>query len=145
MLEFFGACGLTILEGYGLTETSSASTLNTREELRIGSVGRPLPGTDVAIASNGEILLRGPHVFTGYHRDPEASEAVLADGWMRTGDLGELDADGFLHITGRKKDLIITSSGKNISPELIESALRETPGSPRPSSSATAGPTSSRS
>jgi long-chain acyl-CoA synthetase len=80
----------------------------------------------VAIASDGEVLMRGPHVFAGYHRDPESSEAALEDGWMHSGDLGEVDADGFLRITGRKKDLIITSSGKNISPELIESALRET-------------------
>jgi len=80
----------------------------------------------VAIAPDGEVLLRGPHVFIGYHHDPEATQEALADGWLRSGDLGEVDADGFLHITGRKKDLIITSSGKNISPEAIESALRET-------------------
>jgi long-chain acyl-CoA synthetase len=126
VLEFFAACGVTVLEGYGMTETSAASTLNTPRELRIGSVGRPLPGTEVAIADDGEVLMRGPHVFAGYHRDPEASAEALTGGWMHSGDVGTLDADGFLHITGRKKDLIITSSGKNISPELIESALRET-------------------
>jgi long-chain acyl-CoA synthetase len=126
VLEFFAGCGVTVLEGYGMTETSAASTLNTLSEQRVGSVGRPLPGTEVAIADDGEVLMRGPHVFSGYHRDPEATDAALTDGWMHSGDLGELDADGFLRIVGRKKDLIITSSGKNISPELIESALRET-------------------
>jgi long-chain acyl-CoA synthetase len=126
VLEFFDACGITVLEGYGMTETAAASTLNTRADGRLGSVGRPLPQTEVAIADDGEILMRGPHVFTGYHRDPQATDAALEGGWMHSGDLGHLDADGFLHITGRKKDLIITSSGKNISPEMIESALRET-------------------
>jgi len=126
VLEFFDACGITVLEGYGMTETAAASTLNTRSALRLGSVGRPLPDAQVAIAPDGEVLLRGPHVFIGYHHDPEATQEALADGWLRSGDLGEVDADGFLHITGRKKDLIITSSGKNISPEAIESALRET-------------------
>jgi long-chain acyl-CoA synthetase len=109
-----------------MTETAAASTLNTPSALRLGSVGRPLPDAEVAIAPDGEVLLRGPHVFIGYHRDPEATEEALAGGWLHSGDLGEIDADGFLHITGRKKDLIITSSGKNISPEAIESALRET-------------------
>ena len=126
ILEFFDACGVRVLEGYGMTETCAAATLNTPRAVRFGSVGRPLEGSEVAIAEDGEILMRGPHVFAGYHRDPEATDAVLDDGWLRSGDLGELDADGFLTVTGRKKDLIITSSGKNISPENIESALRET-------------------
>jgi long-chain acyl-CoA synthetase len=126
VLEFFDACGITVLEGYGMTETAAASTVNTRSASRLGSVGRPLPGVEVAIAGDGEILMRGPHVFAGYHRDPDATEEALAGGWMHSGDLGEIDADGFLYVTGRKKDLIITSSGKNISPEAIESALRET-------------------
>ena len=95
-------------------------------ELRVGSVGRPLPGTEVSIAEDGEILMRGPHVFAGYHRNQEATDEILEGGWLHSGDLGEVD-DGYVHITGRKKDLIITSTGKNISPELIESALRETP------------------
>jgi long-chain acyl-CoA synthetase len=126
VLEFFDACGVTVLEGYGMTESCAAATLNVPGELRLGSVGRPLPGTEVAIAGDGEVLMRGPHVFSGYHRDPEATEATIVDGWLCSGDLGEIDADGFLTITGRKKDLIDTSSGKNISPESIESALRET-------------------
>jgi long-chain acyl-CoA synthetase len=126
VLAFFSACGLTVLEGYGLTETAAATTLNSRAEWRLGSVGRPLPGTEVKIADDGEVLLRGPNVFAGYHRDPQATAAALDAGWLRSGDLGVVDDDGFLHITGRKKDLIITSSGKNISPEPIESALRET-------------------
>jgi long-chain acyl-CoA synthetase len=126
VLEFFDACGVLVLEGYGMTETCAAATLNTPGALRYGSVGRPLSGTEVAIAEDGEILMAGPHVFDGYHRDPEATRAIMSDRWLRSGDLGEVDADGYLHITGRKKDLIITSSGKNISPENIESALRET-------------------
>jgi long-chain acyl-CoA synthetase len=126
VLEFFDACGVLVLEGYGMTETCAAATLNTPEAVRFGSVGRPLAGTEVAIADDGEVLMAGPHVFPGYHRDPEATRAVLDEGRLRSGDLGMVDADGYLHITGRKKDLIITSSGKNISPENIESALRET-------------------
>jgi long-chain acyl-CoA synthetase len=126
LLEFFDACGVLVLEGYGLTETCAATALNTVDAVRFGTVGKPLPGAQVAIAADGEILIRGPHVFKGYYRDPDATEQVLgADGWFRTGDLGALSPDGFLSITGRKKDLIITSSGKNITPVNIESELRE--------------------
>jgi len=126
VLEFFDACGVLILEGYGMTETCAAATLNTPRAVCLGTVGKPLPGTEVAIAEDGEILMAGPHVFAGYHRNREATEEVMEDRWLRSGDLGELDSDGFLRITGRKKELIITSSGKNISPENIECALRET-------------------
>jgi long-chain acyl-CoA synthetase len=126
VLEFFDACGVLILEGYGMTETCAAATLNTPAELRLGSVGRSLPGAAIGLEADGEVLLRGPHVFAGYHRDPEATRETVRDGWLRTGDLGSIDADGFLTITGRKKDLIITSSGKNISPDNLESMLRET-------------------
>ncbi len=126
VLEFLDACGVLVLEGYGMTETCAAATLNTPRAVRFGSVGRPLEGAEVAIAEDGEILLAGPHVFQGYHHDAAATEDVMTDHWLRSGDLGEIDSDGYLHITGRKKDLIITSSGKNISPENLESALRET-------------------
>jgi long-chain acyl-CoA synthetase len=128
VIEFFAACGVIVLEGYGMTETCAAATLNTPSEWRVGSVGKALPRTEVATAEDGEILMRGPHVFAGYHRNEEATAAVMREGgWLASGDLGFVDADGYVHITGRKKDLVITSSGKNISPELIESALRETP------------------
>jgi long-chain acyl-CoA synthetase len=128
VIEFFHACGVIVLEGYGMTETCAAATLNTPSEWRVGSVGKALPGTEVSTAEDGEILMRGPHVFAGYHRNEEATAAVMREGgWLASGDLGFVDGDGYVHITGRKKDLVITSSGKNISPELIESALRETP------------------
>jgi long-chain acyl-CoA synthetase len=127
LLEFFDACGVLVLEGYGLSETCAAGTLNTPGAVRFGRVGRALPGTEVALAADAEILIRGPHLFHGYYNDPAATaEAVTPDGWLRTGDLGEIDDDGFVAITGRKKDLIITSSGKNITPVNIESELRET-------------------
>jgi len=125
ILEFLDACGVIVLEGYGMSETCAAATLNTLDAVRFGTVGQPLPGTELAIAGDGEILMRGPHVFTGYYRDPEATDATFTDGWLRSGDLGEVDEHGFVRITGRKKDLIITSSGKNIAPANIEAALRE--------------------
>ena len=127
MLEFFDACGVLVLEGYGMTETCAAATLNTPRAVRFGSVGRPLPGAEVAIADDGEILLARPARLPGLPPRPGGhGEDVMTDGWLHSGDLGEIDADGYLHITGRKKDLIITSAGKNISPEMLESALRET-------------------
>jgi len=126
VLEFFDACGVLVLEGYGMTESCAAATLNTEHEVRFGTVGRPLPGTDVRIADDGEVLLRGPNIFAGYHGKPEATAQTLdEDGWLHTGDLGELDPDGYLRLTGRKKELIITSSGKNVSPANIEAALRD--------------------
>lgn len=124
VLEFLDACGITVLEGYGMTETCAAATLNPPNDPRFGTVGPRLPGTDVKIAEDGEILLIGPNVFKGYHRSDDATRDVFEGDAVRTGDLGELD-DGYLRITGRKKDLIITSSGKNISPTNIENALRE--------------------
>jgi long-chain acyl-CoA synthetase len=126
LLEFFDACGVTVLEGYGLTESCAAATLNTPGQLRYGTVGRPLPGTEVQIADDGEILIRGPHVFKGYYKNAPATRETLIDGWLHSGDLGAIADDGFLLVTGRKKDLIITSSGKNITPVNIENALRET-------------------
>jgi len=126
VLEFFDACGVLILEGYGMTETTAAATLNTQNAFRFGTVGRALPGTELSIAADGEILMRGPNIFSGYFRNEDATrETMTPDGWLRSGDLGSIDDDGFLRITGRKKDLIITSSGKNISAANIEAALRE--------------------
>jgi long-chain acyl-CoA synthetase len=125
VLEFFDACGIVVFEGYGLTESCAAATLNTPRGWQLGSVGRALPGTDIAIAPDGEVLLHGPNVFKGYHRNRGATQEILDGGWLSTGDLGSIDSDGFLRITGRKKDLIITSSGKNVTPANIESALRE--------------------
>ncbi|MDQ3676776.1 MAG: long-chain fatty acid--CoA ligase [Actinomycetota bacterium] len=125
IVAFFHAAGVWVLEGYGMTETTVAATLNTIEENRPGTVGKALPGCDVQIAEDGEILMRGPNIFLGYYRDDEATREILRDGWLSSGDLGELDDDGYLRITGRKKDLIITSSGKNISPSNIESAITQ--------------------
>jgi len=124
IVAFFHAAGVWVLEGYGMTETTVAATLNTIDENRPGTVGRPLPGCDVQIAEDGEVLMRGPNIFLGYYRDEAGTREVLRDGWLASGDLGELE-DGFLRITGRKKDLIITSSGKNISPSNIESAIKQ--------------------
>jgi long-chain acyl-CoA synthetase len=125
LLEFFDACGVLVLEGYGLTESCAASTINTVDAVSFGTVGKPLPGTEVRVAEDGELLIRGPHVFKGYYRDPTATEETLSDGWLHSGDLGAIDDNGFVRITGRKKDLIITSSGKNITPVNIESELRD--------------------
>jgi long-chain acyl-CoA synthetase len=126
LLEFFDACGVTVLEGYGMTESCAAATLNPVGAPRFGTVGKALPDSEVMVSEEGEILMRGPHVFAGYHRDPDATRATLAEGWLRSGDLGELSGDGYLKVTGRKKDMIITSSGKNITPVNIENVLRDT-------------------
>ncbi|EFL15731.1 long-chain fatty acid--CoA ligase [Streptomyces sp. C] len=124
-LDFLRACGIRVFEGYGMTESAGVISLNHPGAVRYGTVGRPVAGCEVRIAPDGEVLARGPMVFPGYHANPDATAGALdPDGWLRTGDLGELDADGFLSITGRKKELIITSAGKNITPTEVEFAVQ---------------------
>ncbi|HEX3909175.1 MAG TPA: AMP-dependent synthetase/ligase [Solirubrobacteraceae bacterium] len=125
ILEFFWACGIPVLEGYGMTETATAATVSTVENHRFGTVGRALPGVEVKIAEDGEILVKGPNIFNGYHNNADASFGAVEDGWLHTGDLGSLDEDGYLSITGRKKDIIITAGGKNLTPANIENDLKQ--------------------
>jgi long-chain acyl-CoA synthetase len=127
LARFFQAAGITVLEGYGLTETSAPLSVNVPGQLRLGTVGRPLPGVAVRLADDGEILVRGGNVFVGYLDDPDATAAALEDGWLHTGDLGRIDEDGFLSVTGRKKDLIVMSTGKKVAPAPLEDRLRAHP------------------
>lgn len=123
--HFFGGAGITIYEGYGMTENGGPATLNHTNALRVGSVGQPIPGCTIRIADDGEVLMRGDHVFVGYWNNAEATAEVIdADGWLHTGDVGALDDDGFLTITGRKKDIIVTAGGKNVAPAVLEDRVR---------------------
>ena len=126
--EFFHAIDILIVEGWGLTECTTAASVNRPGRFRFGTVGPALPGFDVAAGEDGELLIRGPTVFAGYYKDPEATRTVLgADGWLRSGDVGSIDEDGFIHITDRKKDILITAGGKNVAPANLENALKTAP------------------
>jgi long-chain acyl-CoA synthetase len=125
ILEFFYACGVPVLEGYGMTETATAATYSTTAEHKFGTVGRPFPGCEIHIAQDGEILIKGSNIFRGYYKNDDASFGAVVDGWLHTGDLGSIDEDGYLSITGRKKDIIITAGGKNLTPANIENDLKQ--------------------
>jgi long-chain acyl-CoA synthetase len=127
ILELFDACGMPTYEVYGLTETTGVLTSNRPDALRFGTVGKPIPGVEIRIADDGEILARGPNIFPGYFKEPAATAEALKDGWFHTGDIGKLDADGFLVITDRKKNILITAGGKNITPSNIENEVKNDP------------------
>jgi long-chain acyl-CoA synthetase len=127
ILRFFDAAGVLVLEGWGMTETSTAATISTPEDFKVGTIGKPFPGCEVKIADDGEILVKGPNVFQGYHKNPEATRETIVDGWLHTGDIGEVDSQGFIKITGRKKDIIITAGGKNITPANLEAEIKQHP------------------
>jgi long-chain acyl-CoA synthetase len=125
ILRFFDAAGVLVLEGWGMTETSTAATISRPEAFKFGTIGRPFPGCEVKIADDGEILVKGPNVFQGYYKNDKATSETLVDGWLHTGDIGEIDADGYIKITGRKKDIIITAGGKNITPANLEGEIKQ--------------------
>jgi long-chain acyl-CoA synthetase len=125
ILEFFFAAGVPVLEGYGMTETSTAATYSTITEHRFGSIGRPFPGVQIKVAEDGELLIKGPNVFQGYYNNAEQSFGTIVDGWLHTGDLGRIDEDGYVYIIGRKKDIIITAGGKNITPANLENEMKQ--------------------
>jgi long-chain acyl-CoA synthetase len=127
ILRFFDAAGVLVLEGWGMTETSTAATISTPDDFKIGTIGKPFPGCEVRIAEDGEILVKGPNVFQGYYKNEQATRETIVDGWLHTGDLGAIDDDGFIRITGRKKDVIITAGGKNITPANLEAEIKQQP------------------
>jgi long-chain acyl-CoA synthetase len=127
ILRFFDAAGVLVLEGWGMTETSTAATISTPDDFKVGTIGKPFPGCEVRIAEDGEILVKGPNVFQGYYKNEEATRETIVDGWLHTGDIGEIDEDGFIKITGRKKDIIITAGGKNITPANLENEIKQHP------------------
>jgi long-chain acyl-CoA synthetase len=127
ILRFFDAAGVLVLEGWGMTETSTAATIATPEDFKFGTIGKPFPGDEIKIAEDGEILVKGPNVFKGYYKNEEATRETIVDGWLHTGDIGEFDSDGYLKITGRKKDIIITAGGKNITPANLENEIKQHP------------------
>jgi len=127
ILRFFDAAGVLVLEGWGMTETSTAATISSPEDFKTGTIGKPFPGCDVKIAEDGEILVKGPNVFQGYYKNEEATRETIVDGWLHTGDIGEMDSEGFIKITGRKKDIIITAGGKNITPANLENEIKQQP------------------
>ncbi len=125
ILRFFDAAGVLVLEGWGMTETSTAATISKPDDFKFGTIGKPFVGCEVKIADDGEILVRGPNVFQGYYKNEEATKETLIDGWLHTGDIGEIDSDGYIKITGRKKDIIITAGGKNITPANLEGEIKQ--------------------
>jgi long-chain acyl-CoA synthetase len=127
ILRFFDAAGVLVLEGWGMTETSTAATISRPDDFRFGTIGKPFAGCEIKIADDGEILVKGPNVFQGYYKNEDATKETLVDGWLHTGDVGEIDADGYIKITGRKKDIIITAGGKNITPANLENEIKQSP------------------
>jgi long-chain acyl-CoA synthetase len=125
ILEFFWGCGIPVMEGYGMTETSTVATSSRPEDHKFGTVGKPLPGVEVKTAEDGELLIRGANIFQGYYKNDDASFGAVDEGWLHTGDLGSVDADGFVSITGRKKDIIITAGGKNLTPANLENDMKQ--------------------
>jgi long-chain acyl-CoA synthetase len=125
ILRFFDAASVLVVEGWGMTETSTGATVASEDSFKFGTIGKPFPGCKVRIADDGEILVQGPNVFQGYHKNPEATAETIVDGWLHTGDIGEIDSEGFIKITGRKKDIIITAGGKNITPANLEAEIRQ--------------------
>jgi len=127
ILRFFDAAGVLVVEGWGMTETSTAATISRPEEFKFGTVGKPFSQCEVKIAEDGEILVKGPNIFKGYYTNEKATKETIVDGWLHTGDIGELDSEGYLKITGRKKDIIITAGGKNITPANLEAEIKQSP------------------